>query len=86
MWESIAIELNSLLREKGLTSIRTAAQWKSKIKKLEAEYKRVKDHNSKNGNDRESFTYYEELKEILGCRAKITRKTVVECGFIDKNW
>ena len=85
VWESIAKELNSLLREQGLTSIRTAAQCKAKIKNLEDEYKRVKDHNSKSGNDRESFAYYEELNEILGCRAKITPKTVVECGFIDDN-
>ena len=85
VWESIARELNSLLREQGLASIRTAAQCKSKIKNLEDEFKRVKDHNSKSGNDRESFTYFEELNEILGCRAKITPKTVVECGFIDDN-
>ncbi|XP_044180033.1 uncharacterized protein LOC122961480 [Acropora millepora] len=85
VWESTAKELNSLLREQGLTSIRTAAQCKAKIKNLEDEYKRVKDHNSKSGNDRESFAYYEELNEILGCRAKITPKTIVECGFIDDN-
>ncbi|KAK2553061.1 hypothetical protein P5673_025788 [Acropora cervicornis] len=85
VWESIAKELNSLLREQGLTSIRTAAQCKAKIKNLEDEYKHVKDHNSKSGNDRESSAYYEELNEILGCRAKITPKTVVECGFIDDN-
>ena len=35
-------------------------------KNLEDEYKRVKDHNSKRRNDHESFTYYEELNEILG--------------------
>ena len=85
VWESIARELNSLLKGQGLTSIRTAAQCKAKIKNLEDEYKRVKDHNNKSGNDRETFTYYEELNEILGCRAKITPKTVVECGFIDDN-
>lgn len=77
MWESIAREVNSLLRDQGLTSIRTAAQCKAKIKNLEDEYKRVKDHNSKSGNGLETFTYYEELNKILGCRAKITPKTVV---------
>ena len=85
MWESIARELNSLLREQELTSIRAAAQCKTKIKSLGDKYKRVKDHNSKSGNDRESFAYYEELNEILGCRAKISPKTVVECDFIDDN-
>ena len=43
----------------------------------------MRDHNSKSGNDRETSTYFEELNEILSCRAKITPKTVVECGFID---
>ena len=77
VWESIARELNSLLREQGLVSIRTAAQCKSKIKNPEDEYKHVKDHNSKSGNNHESFMYYEELNEILGCRAKLAPKTVV---------
>lgn len=85
LWESTAKELNSLLREQGLTSIRMAAQCKAKIKNLEDEYKCVKDHNNKSGNGRETFTYYEELNDILGCRAKITPKTVVECGFEDNN-
>ena len=74
---SAAKQLNKLLKEQGLTSIRTASQCKAKIKNLEDEYKRVKDHNNKSGNDRETFTYYEDLNEILGCRAKITPKTVV---------
>ena len=85
VWESIAKQLNTLLREQELTSIRTASQCKAKMKNLEDEYKRVKDHNNRSGNDRETFTYYEDLNEILGCRAKITPKTVVECGFEDDN-
>ena len=43
----------------------------------------MKDRSNKNGNNRETFTYYEDLNEILGCRAKITPKTVVECSFED---
>ncbi len=82
-WEAVAKELNQILREQGLTTVRTASQCKAKIKNLEDEYKRVKDHNNKSGNNRETFTYYEELNEILGCRAKITPKTVIECGFED---
>ena len=83
VWEAVAKELNRILREQGLTIVRTASQCKGKIKNLEDEYKRVKDHNSKSGNNRETFTYYEELNEILGCRPKITPKTVIECGFED---
>ena len=85
VWEPISRELNSLLREQGLTSIHTAAQCQAEIKNVEDEYKHVNDHNSKSGNDHEFFMYYEELNEILGCQAKITPKTVVECGFIDDN-
>ena len=83
IWEAVAKELNRILREQGLTTVRTVSQCKSKIKNLEDEYKRVKDHNSKSGNNRETFTYYEELNEILGCRPKIAPKTVIECGFED---
>ena len=83
VWEAVAKELNRILREQGLTTVCTASQCKGKIKNLEDEYKRVKDHNSKSGNNRETFTYYEELNEILGCRPKITPKTVIECGFED---
>jgi len=82
VWEAVAKELNRILREQGLTTVCTASQCKGKIKNLE-KYKRVKDHNSKSGNNRETFTYYEELNEILGCRPKITPKTVIECGFED---
>jgi len=83
VWEAVAKELNWILREQGLTTVRTASQCKGKIKNLEDEYKRVKDYNSKSGNNQETFTYYEELNEILGCRPKITPKTVIECGFED---
>ena len=85
VWESIAKQLNTPLTEQELTSIRTASQCKAKMKNLEDEYKRVKDHNNRSGNDRETFTYYEDLNEKLGRRAKITPKTVVECGFEDNN-
>ena len=83
VWKSIARELNKLLREQGIASIRTGDQCKAKIKNLEDEYKGVKDHNNKSGNDRETFTYYEDLNEILGCRPKITSKSVIDCRFED---
>lgn len=83
IWESIARELNKLLRKQGIASIRTGNQCKAKINNLENEYKRVKDHNNKSGNDRETFTYYAELNEILGCRPKITPNSIIECGFED---
>lgn len=76
VWESIVKQLNSLLREQGITSICTASQCKSKIKNLEDKYKRVKDHNNISRNNRETFTYYDDLNEI-------TLKAVTEYGFED---
>ena len=76
VWESIVKQLNSLLREQGIMTTRTASQCKSKIKNLEGEYKCVKDHNNKNRNNRETFTYYEDLNEI-------TPKAVIEYRFED---
>ena len=80
-WENIAKELNQLLKDQGLSSFRTGSQCKSKIKNLEDEFKRVKDHNNKSGNNRESFAYFDDMNEVLGCRPKISPKIVVECGF-----
>ena len=62
-----------------------AAQRKAKIKNPDNEYKRVKDHNSKSRNGRETFTYYKELKKMLYCRATNMPKTIVECGYKDGN-
>ena len=40
----------------------------------------MKDHNSRSGNDRETFEYFEEIDEVLGCKPNITPKRVLECG------
>ena len=40
----------------------------------------MKDHNSRCGNDRETFEYLEEVDEVLGCKPNITPKRVLECG------
>ena len=40
----------------------------------------MKDHNSRSGNDPETFEYYEEINEVLGCKPNITPKHVLECG------
>ena len=55
-------------------------QCKARIKYLQDEYKRVKDHNSQSGNDRETFEYFEEINQALGCKPNITPKHVLECG------
>ena len=55
------------------------------MKNPEDGHKHVKDHNNRSGNDPETFTYYEDLNEMLSCRTKIMQKTVVECGCEDDN-
>ena len=50
---------------------------------LQDKYKRVKDHNSQSGNNRESFEYFDEMDEVLGSKPNITPKEVVECGLAE---
>ena len=79
-WDTIAKKLNNILKEQKISSFRTSVQCKARIKYLQDEYKRVKDHNSRSGNDRETFEYLEEVDEVLGCKPNITPKRVLECG------
>lgn len=81
IWERISKQLNQLLPEQNLPCIRTAQQCKAKIKNLEDDYKRVKDHNNKSGNDRITFPYFDNLNDVLGCKPRITPKKVAECRF-----
>lgn len=85
IWKSTACELNKLLREQGIGSIHTGNQCKAKIQNLEDKYKHIKDQNNKSGNDHKTFTYYKELKKILGCHPKITLKSIIDCGFEDRS-
>lgn len=50
---------------------------------LQDKYKRVKDHNSQSGNNRESFEYFDEMDEVLGSKPNITLKEIVECGLAE---
>ena len=79
-WDTIAKKLNNILKEQKISIFRTGVQCKARIKYLQDEYKRVKDHNSPSGNDRETFEYFEEIDEVLGCKLNITPKRVLECG------
>ena len=83
VWDSIANKLNSLLKDQGISRFRTGTQCKARIKYLQDEYKRVKDHNSRSGNNRETFEYYEEIDVVLGCKPNITPKSVLECGLAE---
>ena len=79
-WDTIAKKLNNIPKEQKISSFRTGVQCKARIKYLQDEYKRVKDHNSRSGNDRVTFEYFEEIDEVLGCKPNITPKRVLECG------
>ena len=85
-WDNIAKELNKVLAENGIASFRTGAQCKGRVKYLEEEYKKVKDHNSRSGNDnnQDSFDYFDELNDVLGCKPNIAPRHVVESGLLDK--
>ena len=63
-WDTIAKKLNNILKEQKISSFRTGVQCKARIKYLQDEYKRVKDHNSRSGNDQETFEYFEEIDEV----------------------
>ena len=83
VWDAIAKKLNSIFKDKGIPSYRTGTQCKARIKYLQDKYKRVKDHNSRSGNNRKSFEYYDEMDElVLGSKPNITPKEVVECGLV----
>ena len=45
---------------------RNAIQCREKIKKLRAEYKKVKDNNNVSGKGRKTMKFYEKLNDILG--------------------
>ncbi|XP_068695949.1 myb/SANT-like DNA-binding domain-containing protein 1 [Montipora foliosa] len=80
-WDSIAKKLNGVLNEQGISTFRTGTQCKAQMKSLQDEYKRVKDHNSRSGNNRETFDYFDEIDAVLGCKPNIAPKRVFECGF-----
>ncbi|CAL1680874.1 unnamed protein product [Lasius platythorax] len=41
-------------------------QCMTKLTTMKRMYKKIKDHNSKSGNDRQTWSYYEQMEEIFG--------------------
>ena len=64
-----------------ISTFRTGAQLEARMKYLQDEYKRLKDHNYRSGNNRETFDYFDEIDAVLGCKPNIAPKRVFECGF-----
>ena len=46
----------------------TGVQCGEKIKKLKADYRKIKDNNNETGQQRRSTRVFEAMDEILGCR------------------
>ena len=70
VFESISRRMNDASFE------RTANQCREKIKKLRAEYKKVKDNNNQTGNNRKTCKFYERLDNVLGSKPA-TRPPIV---------
>lgn len=83
VWDAITKKLNSIFKDQGIPSYCTGTQCKAHIKSLQDEYKRVKDHNSRSGNNWESLEYYNEIDEVLGSKPNITPTEVIECGLAE---
>ena len=82
-WETVAKQLTKMLKEHGMSAYRSGSQCKTRMKTLEDEYKKVKDHNNRSSQNRETFEYFEDLDSVLGCKPSITPKSVLECGLGD---
>lgn len=66
-------------RELGVAGYeRTAIQCRDKLKKLRAEYKKVKDNNDETGRRRKKFKFYDELNEVLGCKPATCPPVVID--------
>ena len=61
---------------------RNTVQCREKIKKLRAEYKKVKDSNNISGKGRKTMKFYEKLNEILGHKPATRPAIVVDTSAI----
>ena len=57
---------------------RTFDQCRIKVKKLRAEYRKVKDGNNKTGEDRKEWKYFEAIDDILGTRPSTKPEVLVD--------
>lgn len=64
---------------------RSAVQCREKVKKLKAEYKRIRDSNNETGRNRRSSRFYEKLDEILGHRPATQPEFVLDSQMTSKD-
>ena len=58
--------------------LRTAVQYREKVKKLRAEYKQIHDHNNVSGRNRKTIRFLPQLDAILGHRPSTEPRSVIE--------
>ena len=54
-----------------------------KVKRLQAEYKRIKDSNKETGRARRSSRFYEKLDEILGHRPAARPEIILDTSAVE---
>ena len=62
---------------------RTYQQCRDKIKKLRAEYKKIKDKHGKTGEGRSKWEYFDSMDNILGNRPATEPPVVTDSSYVD---
>ena len=57
---------------------RTAIQCREKIKKLKADYRKIKDHHDLTGRGRKTWVFLDKMEEILGSRPTTTPPVLID--------
>ncbi|KAL0149633.1 hypothetical protein M9458_055160 [Cirrhinus mrigala] len=74
--KSVFEDISAAMAEKGYR--RSWLQCQRKVKALKSKYKEVKDHNSKSGNGRITFQFYDQMDRILGDKPSVTLTNVLD--------
>ena len=72
VYDQIAEDLKAYGIEK------TGEQCRCKIKKLQQEYKKIKDQDRETGNNSKQWKYYDKVNEILGNRPSVVPPVLVD--------
>ncbi|XP_043495367.1 uncharacterized protein LOC122519756 [Polistes fuscatus] len=79
IWEKVAEEL----KVKGHNV--TGPQCSSKLRSLKKSYKSIKDHNSKSGNDRRTWQFFDIMEEIFSIKAWCDPVAIASSTGLSKN-
>ena len=84
IWMSIFDEFKYGCNEVNFRTEKDMDSLKEKWRQLFQKYKAVTDLNSKTGQARETFEFYAEMDEFLGCSDKVRPKYIRECTILNK--